>query len=584
MGDQATDRPAPDATGTLAKTPLLHLLIYAFEKKLAGTMDIVAPDQRVASLLFVGGEPAKAHVSEPVSYLGQILVELGHMTSDTLDRTLAELEDLRSVGERPLCGEFLRVKAQLDPASVEAGLREQIVRRLCYVAAMPPETTFKYYDGLDALRDIGVGSPRGIDPLPMLWTLLGETAPRAHIDAALARVGGAAIRLAKTADPVRLGLGATERAAIDLLGVRPLTVEEFPRVSGLADNDARLLAYLLLMTKQVDVIRTPRPSTPPPGSWPPKASSPPRASIRPTPVPVPFSSRSVASDPPPSAPIVPSQPPARLPPELSERWTAIVERARTIDRADYFVMLDLARDSTPREAQASFLALAMKWHPDRLPLELFPLRQACSRVFARLSEAHATLIDPERRAKYMRLLAEGSGTPEMQEAIAKVVEATEDFKKAEVCFRRNDFAQAEHLCRRALAGDATQPDYHAMLAWLISLKPENQSREKTIESIRMLDKALAISEQCERAYFWRGLLYKRIGKIEAAYRDFHEAVDLNPNNIDAVREMRLHNMRAGGRSSSNRVAAVTSRSSSTSLRKPSMQDEKSGPFWRLFKK
>ena len=35
-------------------------------------------------------------------------------------------------------------------------------------------------------------------------------------------------------------------------------------------------------------------------------------------------------------------------------------------------MLDIARDSTPREAHSSFLALAMKWHPDRLPPELFP--------------------------------------------------------------------------------------------------------------------------------------------------------------------------------------------------------------------
>jgi tetratricopeptide (TPR) repeat protein len=307
-----------------------------------------------------------------------------------------------------------------------------------------------------------------------------------------------------------------------------------------------------------------------------------RASVQQSPaLPAPRSVGSASLVPPRDA--SPSQPPPRLARELSERWAAIVDRARTIDRADYFAMLDLARDSTPREAQSSFLALAMKWHPDRLPPELFPVREACSRVFARLSEAHATLTDPERRVGYMRLLAEGSGSPEMQETIAKVVEATEDFKKAEVCFRRNDFVQAEQLCRRALAGDATQPDYHAMLAWLISLKRENQTPEQTVRSIRMLDKAIAISDQCERAFFWRGMLYKRIGKVEAAYRDFHEAVDLNPHNIDAVREMRLHNMRSGTRSRSTNPPAATARSSVVPA-KSTMRDEKSGLFGRFFKK
>ena len=211
MGDRATQRPSPAASGTLGKTPLLHLLVYALEKKLEGTMDIVSPDHRVASVLFVGGEPAKAHLSEPVLYLGQVLLELGYMTAEVLDHALAELEDVRGAGARPLCGEFLGIKALVDPASVEAAFREQIARRLRYVASMPPETTYAYYDGFDALRGIGVDSPRGVDPLPMLWPLLGDSAPRAHIDAALARVSGASLRIAKSADLARLGLGAAER-------------------------------------------------------------------------------------------------------------------------------------------------------------------------------------------------------------------------------------------------------------------------------------------------------------------------------------------------------------------------------------
>jgi curved DNA-binding protein CbpA len=577
MGDLPSNRPPPAASGTLAKTPFLHLLIYAFEKKLGGTIEVIAPDGRVASLLFVGGEPAKARTSEPVSYLGQVLVELGYMTGDVLARTLAELEDMR-VAMPILHGEFLVRKGIIDAVRLQAALWEQINRRLRYVAAMPAESTYAYYDGFDALHGWGGEAMRGIDPLPMFWGLLRESAPRSHVDAALARVTGNSIRISKSANVVRLALGAEERAAVELLRVRPLSVAEFPRIAGLGEPEARLLIYLLLVTKQVDVISPghPRSTAPPRNSLAPRITMPPRTPVPPSP------RGALARSLFPPGQVSRSRPPPALAPDLAERWSTIVNRARTIDKADYFVMLELARDATKDDANLSFFALVKKWHPDRLPPELFPVKEACARVFARMSEAHATLTDDEKRAKYMKLLDGGSGSPEMQDAVAKVVEAAADFQKAEVCFKRNDLAQAETFCRKALKADATQADYHAMLGWLLSLKPENQTADKAFESIQMLDKAISMNDRCEKAYFWRGMLNKRVGKAEAAYRDFRKAVDLNPHNIDAAREVRLHNMRGGPRSRSSSPPAVM-RSSPLPV-KPSKADEKSGLLGRFFKK
>ncbi len=601
MGDLSSNRPPPAASGTLAKTPFLHLLIYAFEKKLGGTMELTTGDGRVVSVLFVRGEPAKARVSEPVFYLGQVLVELGYITGDLLARSLAELEDLRAT--RPILqGDFLIGKGHIDAVRLQAGLREQISRRLRYVASLPADTAYAYYDGYDALRGWGGVEAQGVDPLPMLWDLLRESAPRTHVDAALARVTGSSLRIAKTANLVRLGLGSGERAAIDLLRVRPLAVAEFPRTSGMPDHDARLLMYLLLVTKQVDVIsagapRTiapPRSSTPAPRVSAPPRTPPPQAAAQPPRTPVPQVSPPPLSTVPPSPrtaltrSLFPpgqgsrSKPPPGLAPDLSERWATIVDRARTIDRSDYFAMLDLARDSTKEDANNSFFSLVKKWHPDRLPPELFPVKDACSRVFARMSEAHATLTDDEKRVQYMRLHEGGSGSPEMQDAVAKVVEAAADFQKAEVCFKRNDLAQAEALSRKALKADPTQADYHAMLAWLLSLKPENQSNEKAVESIQMLDKALSMNDRCEKAFFWRGMLNKRVGKVESAYRDFRKAVDLNPHNIDAAREVRLHNMRGGPRGRSSSPPA--NRRSSPVPAKSAKAEEKSGLLGRFFKK
>jgi tetratricopeptide (TPR) repeat protein len=202
-----------------------------------------------------------------------------------------------------------------------------------------------------------------------------------------------------------------------------------------------------------------------------------------------------------------------------------------------------------------------------------------------MSEAHATLIDPQKRENYSLLLADGSGSPETQAKVAKVVDAATTFQKAEVCLRRGDLAQAEALCKTALDADATQPDYLAMMAWLLAQKPDHQSPEKTAQSIVMLTNAISMNARCEKAYFWRGMLLKRVGKAAAAMRDFRHAVDLNPRNIDAAREVRLYTMR-GGRLSTGAPPKVESESppkrSSPMPAKP--DDGKSGLFDRLFKK
>jgi tetratricopeptide (TPR) repeat protein len=633
MGDSTTTRPVATANGTLAKTPFLHLLVYALEKKLTGTIELFAADKRSAAILFADGQPAKARTSESVLHLGRVLQELGHVTEEQLTRSLADLAKAKAA--RPvLHGELLISQGILDASQVRTGLREQLGRKLRHIAAMPADTRFAYYEGFDSLRSWG-GDGEGIDPVPLLWGMLLEYAPWDHVQAALARVAPSPLRLVRGGGIDRLRLTKEELVAVDLLRARPMRTSDLARVARLNDRTAQLLVYLLLVTKQVDVVsaadaalarpqsapsmpasvsesklrprsQTPLPRTPSVGKtstprmtpMPSGTSVPPASHVSITPIP---SAAVRGSTPPgqfgrsssPSGQFGKSSspsgqfaknptpvPPSALSPELAERWQEIVSRAATIDRADYFMMLDIARDATQSEVESAFFALAKRWHPDRLPPELATVRDACSRVFGRISEAHATLTDDEQRALYMRLLIDGSGSPETQATVAKVIEAAKNFQKAEVCLRRNDFAQAEVFCRRALEDDATQPDYLAMLAWLVALKEENQSPERTMESIQMLERAIAMNDACERAYFWRGMLNKRLGKNELAVRDFRRAFDLNPRNIDAGREVRLYHMR-GGRRSSKPPAKRTS----SSMSMPKAEDPaKPGLLNRLFKK
>jgi curved DNA-binding protein CbpA len=571
MGDPTNARPAAVATGVLAKTPFLHLLIYALERKLNGSIELLSPDKRGAVIVFGGGQPSKMRTSDPIAHLGGVLRDLGYLTEDQLSRSLTELA--KSKAARPtLHGELLIGQGIIDAEKLKAGLREQLARKLQHAAGMAATTAYAFYQDFDALRGWG-GDGERIDPLPLLWSMLKEHAPSEQMIAALQRVGASPLRLTPNADLERLRLGSEELRAASMLRERAAPISEFASLARLSDEEARLLAYLLLVTKQVDLLGPLGPvAAPNSGSRPPATNRTAMPSATPPPKVTPVKGRVSVSAPP---------PPPTLAASLGERWREITERAATIDRTDYFMMLDVARDATNDEIEAAFFALAKQWHPDRLPHELAPIRDACSRVFARMSEAHATLTDQQRKTSYMRLLADGSGSPEMQATVAKVVEAATAFQKAEVCFRRNDLVQAETLCRKAHEDDPTQPDYLAMLAWLVALKPENQAPEKTVQSIQMLERAVSMSDKCERAFFWRGMLLKRLGKGEAAYKDFRRAADLNPRNIDAAREVRLYNMRGGRRSS--KPPPPPGRRQSPSPPKP-IEAQKPGILGRLFKK
>ena len=283
---------------------------------------------------------------------------------------------------------------------------------------------------------------------------------------------------------------------------------------------------------------------------------------------------------PPEEAASPSVPPGGLTAEQSILKIKIIERADQITSQDYFQMLGVDRDATTEQLQKAFFALAKVWHPDRLPPALVDVKEACSKVFTHLTEAHATLTDPTKRQDYMTLLRDGGATPDDQAKIQAILEAATEFQKAEILLKRSmSDPQAYDIVKRCVLLDGEQADYLATLAWLDAQKPEWLSREKTLEKCLVLERCIQKNSNCERAYFYRGLLYKRAGEASKAMKDFKKAAELNPRNLDAMREVRLHNMRGGA---SRPPSATVSPKVGTS--KPPEPEKLGGFLGKLFKK
>jgi hypothetical protein len=602
--------PEPTAGGTLAKTPLPHLLVYLLDKQLTGTIELAEPGGARATILVLEGYPSKARTSGERPFLAEILVEAGLATQAQIAGSMQRWQP----GAGKLHGQALIEMGVLDPPRLLEGLRRQILQKLEQLIVWPPETTFTYYDGFDALGAYGGDDMVTADPLPLVWASIKQAPSWEHAHVTLSKVGTAALRIAPNAQLDRLELTHDERQFIELMRPRPRRLYEVTSAGTLGPSIKQLLVYCLLITRQLEILAEDpnRRSAPPPPAAPlgrmqlqpkqvtpsqpdvveerapgvrsrdkrissPSMTPPPKDAIEAAiaeatrglapPVPPPPLPGTLTPSPPavaPSAPPIPPPPtshrmqtappapppppssrPRTLSPELQEMRDRIVRRSEEIGRQDYFAILGVRGDADTDAIQKAYFLLARVWHPDRLPRELEEVRDQCQKVFAHMSEAHQTLTDPERRARYETLMKEGGATPDDQEQIGKVIDAATNFQKAEICLKRNDLAQAEQLVRLAFEADPQQADYIALLAWLEAIKPENQAAPATEKRIVMLDRAIKLSDKCSNAYYYRGLLYKRLGNEKQAYKDFKDAADLNPRNIDAIREVRIYAMRKG---------------------------------------
>lgn len=268
-------------------------------------------------------------------------------------------------------------------------------------------------------------------------------------------------------------------------------------------------------------------STPPPRSGTQPVTSP-RPSAAPTTSPTP--SRAASIPPPPRGSVPPPGP-------HNERRAKIVERMATLQTGNPFAILGVPRGASPQEVQAAYLEAAKLFHPDRLPPELAELRDIAAKVFTAVTEAHKQLSDPDRRRALDR------NEPSKQEEEAKVqraLAAANNFAKAEHFLKRGDNAEAAKYARLAADGDPERSEHIALVGWLESMGPDKNAARDALATMNV---ALKMDPDSDRALYYRGAILKRLGREDDAIKDFRRAATINPQNIEAVREIRLHGMR-----------------------------------------
>ncbi len=224
--------------------------------------------------------------------------------------------------------------------------------------------------------------------------------------------------------------------------------------------------------------------------------------------------------------------------DTATKTKALRETAQKLLALDYFAALGVTQTASADDVKKAFIEIAKTWHPDRVPPDVGDLKPLFGKVFARLELARATVSDPTRRARYIEELAKPAGASAAELSSA---EATLEFRKAEGLLKKNDATQAEVHLRRAVQLAPMNVEYQVLLVWL-QAKPDSAAA-RLRELVADLDRLVDRDPKSERAYFYRAQIKKRLALTKEAFADFSQAATLNPNNVDAVREVRIYKMR-----------------------------------------
>lgn len=233
--------------------------------------------------------------------------------------------------------------------------------------------------------------------------------------------------------------------------------------------------------------------------------------------------------------------PAPLPADEQQLAQLIEKRYAEVQaRREHFSTLGLAigPDVKREQVKAAFLALAKRFHPDRLPPALSELAPKVGTVFEAIREAYETLYDDARRAAYLQeLRSRGASQPVSAAASAQ---ASDLFKMGEVYFRKRDFPTAAEHFERAF-GIEPKAVYLAARAWAIYMDPQRKAEAPRVR--QMLTEALKLDFRCDRAHYQLGVMARVEGNMERAERHFRDAVRTNPKHLEANQELRLIEMR-----------------------------------------
>jgi CheY-like chemotaxis protein len=549
--------------GSLGALPFPALLHQAHGLRASGVLQLRDGDKR-KEVELRDGRPAAVRSNLASERLGEWLLRSGRIEPDVLAESARRL--LRGEG---LQGQILVGMQVVSEEELGAVLREQAAEKLLEI--------FEWQRGEFALA-VGATLKRAT-ALPLtgsaadlIRTGVRERLPIERIDAVLR--GHARDAIVPSANPFYsfqdVALADDER---QILGVCTRGVVAGTLLS--KGERVRRAVYGLLevgmlelrdgevfrrggpaaIVRLHDVPLRPEAKTPPPAVKP---------VVKPAAQPV---ARPVAM--PVAKPVAPA-PPKAAPEDHShyaadhDQRAALTALLARLAKPSPFEKLGVMRDATEAEIRSAYVTLAKETHPDRYARASSAVHGLAEQAFREVTRAFELLTDPVTLSKYRadpeRDRKEAQALDEAQRAIA----AEREFQRGEARLRNHDWSGALGHFERAVELYPDEGEYLAYCGWAYYL---THGHDDVVfkKAFELVKRGAKLAPDREKPYLFLGRLCQAAERVELAEKMFMKAVECRPDSIEALRELRLLQMRRPKRGLLGRL-----------LRRPPDNDRKSG--------
>jgi curved DNA-binding protein CbpA len=221
----------------------------------------------------------------------------------------------------------------------------------------------------------------------------------------------------------------------------------------------------------------------------------------------------------------------------AEEIPALRQLATVMKQQNHFVRLGLTEQTNSSAVKIAYFRLAKLYHPDTLPPgapeELEKLK---AEVFGYIGDAYRTLSDDKSREQYIEELKAGGGGSEVD--VNAILMAEDLFQKATIMVKARKYPEAVKMLNEAISLNAEEAEFYAWRGYARFLvAPDKKAAQP--EAAREIQNAIKRNERCAPAHYFLGVIAKACGDAAGALKHFKKTVELQPDHIDAQREIRM---------------------------------------------
>lgn len=520
---------APPSAGApqvvdLARLSLPRLVFALLHRRFSGTIALAqtSPEPGLRHVWFQGGLPIYTDWVSPGDQIGQVLVDLGLIEPDERDRAVAVLGQPGASRER--FGHYLVRKRLLTGGQLRKALRTQCAHKLVHLFALrggKVEVTAGETEA-ESSQSSQSSQPAQVNALELIHAGVTTHYDLPRIAAEMGLLLDGPLRLRSSLERYRAQFHFPPGDAAVLEALRPggLYRTDVARISGQTELRVAQVVYTLWACQMLKSASAPAeaPGTESHAALPELSNA-----TTPTLVPGPRRSEKLAD----------------FTAELERLESAIAAGAHAFD------LLGVSIDADRNKLRATWHVLSRRFHPDGLHHQgLGHLRERSEAVFAALSEAYQQLSDPAQREQIAALLR-GSAAPGRATSGPSpqaLLESEMLVREGDKLLRAGSFDRALERYRKAAQRHPDELELRAAIAWCEYQLSADKAAARDATRAALFE-VLARRPRSVRVHYDLGLLALHAGDDEQALQHFQQALELEPELVDAKRQIHAIKLR-----------------------------------------